>query len=382
MTRDIAPRTRIPALDLAAQHRPLREPILSAIGDLLDRGHFVLGEAVDRFEKEAASYLGVREAIGVASGTDALHLALIAAGVGPGDEVITPAFSFFAIAEAIERTGASTVFVDVDDETLNVSAEAVAAALTDRTRAIVPVHLYGLPAPIEAIRDALGGRAILIIEDAAQAFGASIGARKAGNLGDLAAFSFYPTKNLAACGDGGLVTTNREDDARTIRCLRDHGQTGKYRHERFGWNSRLDAMQAAILSIKLPLLDGWNQRRRAIARVYRERLVSLPLRLPAEPSGFVSAWHQFAVRTPGRNRLQEFLAERRIASSVHYPAALHEQPVYGGRFGSFPTAEKAAREVLCLPIGPELSDSDLERVAEAVIEWSSLPAGGPESRGS
>ncbi|MFH1679283.1 MAG: DegT/DnrJ/EryC1/StrS family aminotransferase, partial [Candidatus Eisenbacteria bacterium] len=324
MTRESTSERWIPVLDLAAQHRPLREPILAAVAELLDTGQFVLGEAVERFERAASSFLGVREAIGVASGTDALHLALAAAEVGPGDEVITPAFSFFAIAEAIERTGAATVYVDVDEETLNISPEGIAAALTGRTKAIVPVHLYGLPAPVGQIREIISGRDIRIIEDAAQAFGASIEGRRAGTLGDLAAFSFYPTKNLAACGDGGMVVTNREDLARRIRCFRDHGQTGKYRHERFGWNSRLDAIQAAILSIKLPLVEGWNERRRTIARAYRELLGGLPIRLPAEPPGSTPVYHQFAVRVEGRNELRDFLAERRIAASVHYPATLPE----------------------------------------------------------
>lgn len=363
-----APRDHaIPSLDLAAHHRPLREEILSALGGLIDRGQFVLGEAVERFEREAAAYLGVREAIGVASGTDALYLALRAAGVGPGDEVITPAFSFFAIAEAIEQAGATTVYVDIDETTMNVSADAVARALSDRTKAVVPVHLYGLPAPVPEIREALGGRRVRIVEDAAQAFGASLGGRKAGALGDIAAFSFYPTKNLAACGDGGLVTTDDADLARAVRVLRDHGQGNKYTHEAFGWNSRLDAFQAAILSIKLPRIDRWNERRREIARLYREGLRSAPVRLPAEPPGFRHVYHQFTIRHEARNRLRAFLAESKISAAIHYPAALHEQPLYGGRLGPYPAAERAAREVLCLPVFPELTDAEAARVIEATI---------------
>jgi dTDP-4-amino-4,6-dideoxygalactose transaminase len=379
MNRPESPSPPVPFLDLPAQHTPLRPAILAAVGRIVESGRFVLGEEVERFEKEAAAYLGVREAIGVASGTDALWLALAAAGIGPGDEVITPAYSFFAIAEAIERTGAVPVFVDVDEETLNATAEGVAAAMTPKTKAVVPVHLYGLPAPIAAIREAFGARPIRIVEDGAQAFGASAGGIRVGALGDLAAFSFYPTKNLAACGDGGLVTTDDEELARTIRVLRDHGQTGKYRHDLFGWNSRLDAVQAAILSIKLPLLDAWNARRREIARLYRERFRGLPLRLPPDPPGDVAVFHQFAIRSAERNRLRDHLAERRIATSVHYPAALHEQPVFRGRPGSFPVAERAAREVLCLPIYPELSDADARRVADAVAEWA---ARGPAAPGA
>jgi dTDP-4-amino-4,6-dideoxygalactose transaminase len=359
----------IPFLDLPAQHRPLKEEILASLATLIDRGQFVLGEAVERFEREVASYLGVREAIGVASGTDALYLALRAAGVGPGDEVITPAFSFFAIAEAIGQVGATAVYVDIDEETMNISPEAALGAVTRRTKAIVPVHLYGLPAPVDAIRDALPRRGVAIIEDAAQAFGASQGGRKTGGLGDLGAFSFYPTKNLAACGDGGLVTTDDEHFARTVRVLRDHGQGKKYVHERFGWNSRLDAFQAAILSIKLPHIDRWNARRREIARRYREALVPFPVRLPAEASGATHVYHQFTLRLEGRNRLRAFLAESRISTAVHYPAALHEQPLYEGKLGSFPAAEKAAREVLSLPVFPELTDEEVSRVTEKVGRW-------------
>ncbi|MFH1279394.1 MAG: DegT/DnrJ/EryC1/StrS family aminotransferase [Candidatus Eisenbacteria bacterium] len=371
----------VPILDLPAQHRDLKEPILRALGELLDSGAFVLGAAVERFEEEAAAYLGVKHAIGVASGTDALDLTLRAAGVRPGDEVITPAYSFFAIAEAIDRVGAVPVLVDIDGVTFNVSAEGVAAAITEKTRAVVPVHLYGLPAPVAAIREATRGREIAIVEDAAQAFGAEADGVKAGALGDGAAFSFYPTKNLGACGDGGLVTTSRDDVARLVRRLRDHGQTGRYEHSSFGWNSRLDAMQAAILSIKLPLLDGWNDRRRALANLYREALADSTARLPFEPAGSKHVYHQFAIRVAGRNELQGRLGERRIATSIHYPAGIHQQPVFAGRFGAFPEAERAAREVLCLPIHPELTDDDARRVAFEVGEGLGKAAGRGGSKG-
>jgi len=359
----------VPGLDLPAQHAPIRDEILAAVGELLASGRFVLGEAVERFESEAADWLGVGEAIGVGSGTDALWLVLAGLGVGPGDEVITPAYSFFAVAEAIERAGATPVFIDVDDETLCVTAEAVVAAITDRTRAIVPVHLYGLPAPIDAIRDAIGGREIPIVEDAAQAFGAAAGDRKVGALGDVAAFSFYPTKNLGACGDGGLVTTSLPEIAREIRILRDHGQTGKYQHERFGWNSRLDAIQAAILSIKLPHVRRWNETRREHASCYSRLLSGLPLRLPVEPPGYFHVYHQYTIRSERRNRLREFLAEARIDTAVHYPAPLHEQGVYENRPGPLPVAEQAAREVLCLPIHPELPEGAIDRVGAAIREF-------------
>ncbi|MBN1825597.1 MAG: DegT/DnrJ/EryC1/StrS family aminotransferase [Candidatus Eisenbacteria bacterium] len=356
----------IPFLNLPAQHRGLREPILEAIGAILDRGNFVLGDAVARFEREAAEYLGVAEAIGVASGTDALFLALQAAGVGPGDEVITPAYSFFAVAEAIERLGAAAVYVDIDPETCNADPEGVRAALGPRTRAVVPVHLYGLPAPMEEYRSIIGGRDIFLLEDAAQAFGAARGEKRAGDLGDAAAFSFYPTKNLGACGDGGLVTTADGNLAGEIRILRDHGQTGKYLHGRYGWNSRLDAFQAAILSIKLPLLEGWNERRRALAARYRESLAGLPLRLPSEPKGYRHVYHQFTVRTPLRDALRERLAEKGIATATHYPRGIHEQPAVAAGSGFFPEAERAAREALCLPIYPELTDEAADRTAREI----------------
>lgn len=373
MDKDFPGGDPVPFLDLPGQHRDLKEPILGAVARLLDSGAFVLGEAVSRFESEAAAYLGVPHAIGVASGTDALDLALRALGVGPEDEVITPAYSFFAIAEAIERVGATPVLVDIDAATFNIDPGAVAAAITARTRAVVPVHLYGLPAPVAAIREAIGGRAIAIVEDAAQAFGAEADGVKVGALGDAAAFSFYPTKNLGACGDGGLVTTVRDDVAREVRVLRDHGQTGKYRHERLGWNSRLDAVQAAILSIKLPLLDAWNARRREIAALYRKELAGAPVRLPAETPRAKHVYHQFVVRAEGRNELREFLAERKTATAIHYPAGLHEQPALSGRFGSFPESERAAREILCLPIYPELADAAVRRVAENVRAGLAAP---------
>lgn len=353
----------VPFLDLAPQHAGLREPILDAIDGILKRGNFILGETVERFETEAAAYLGVREAIGVASGTDALLLALQAADVGPGDEVITPAYSFFAVAEVIERAGATAVYVDVDEETLNLTPETVEAALTVRTRAVIPVHLYGLPARADEMRDLLEGRRIVVIEDAAQAIGASHNGKKVGALGDMAAFSFYPTKNLGACGDGGMVTTDREDFARKIRVLRDHGQTGKYRHGVFGWNSRLDAFQAAILSLKLPLLDEWNESRRKTAALYNDRLGGLGLSLPVEPEGSRHVYHQYTIRTKERDALRDFLTEKGIATATHYPMGIHEQPACREPAGPLPVSEKAGREVVCLPIYPGLSVEAVERVA-------------------
>jgi dTDP-4-amino-4,6-dideoxygalactose transaminase len=357
---------RVPLLNLAAQHGPLRDAIVRIVEGHLERGDFILGESVERFEREAAIYLGASHAVGVSSGTDALYLALRAAEVGPGDEVVTPAFSFFAVVEAIVRTGARPVFVDVSPETLVAGPEEVREGISPRTKAVVPVHLYGLPAPVEEIRCLFEGRRITLVEDAAQAFGAEIGGKKVGALGDLAAFSFYPTKNLAACGDGGLVTTGEDSLAERVRLLRDHGQGEKYRHDEIGWNCRLDAIQAAILSLKLARLDQWNDQRRRIARLYREGLAGLPLTLPAEPDGCRHVYHQFTLRTPERDRLRRSLESSGIATAVHYPAALSEQPACKEWAGTFPVAERAAREVLSLPIYPEMPDADVSRVIGAI----------------
>ncbi len=360
---------QVPMLDLVGQHAPLRDQILQAVGELIDNGNFILGQAVARFEEEAAEWIGVRHAIGLSSGTDAIYLALRAAGVGPGDEVVTPVFSFFAIAEAIERTGARAVYVDVDPQTLNIDPVCCREALSPRTKAIVPVHLYGHPAAMSQLQDGIGERKIAIIEDAAQAIGARSGDLSAGALGDCGAFSFYPTKNLGACGDGGLVTTNRDDLAEWVMRLRDHGQSGKYEHSWYGWNCRLDAFQAAILSIKLARLDDWNRARRAVAAAYRERLGSLDLILPPEEAGVVPVYHQFTIRLQQRDQLQAFLAEQGIASAIHYPRLLSDQPACETENGTYPVAESATREVLSLPIYPEMDEEGVDRVAEAVRSW-------------
>lgn len=359
----------IPMLDLRSQHAPLRAEILAELGRLIDDGNFILGGAVARFEEEAARLIGVRHAVGVSSGTDALYLALRAAGVGPGDEVVTPVFSFFAIAEAIERTGAKTVYVDVEERTLNIDPGRCREAITDRTKAIVPVHLYGHVAAMEKLLDAAGDRGIALVEDAAQAIGASRGGVMAGALGRCAAFSFYPTKNLGACGDGGMVTTDDDDLAVWVRRLRDHGQSGKYEHSWFGWNCRLDSFQAAILSIKLARLESWNEARRAAAAAYRERLASLDLVLPPEDEDAVSVYHQFTIRVRGRDRLQAWLQDRGIASAIHYPMPLHRQPACAAEKGTYPVAERVSGEVLSLPIYPEMDGEAVDRVAEAIRAW-------------
>lgn len=362
---------KIPMLKLVDQHAPLRTQILSEIDRLLQTGQFVLGEPVASFEAKVADYLGVKHAIGVASGTDALMLAFRAAGVGPGDEVITPPFSFFAISEAIHLAGADVVFADLREGTYLMDEDRAVSAITERTKAIVPVHLYGHPMDLAPLRSAIGEQpnCITVIEDAAQAFGASRGGTKVGALGDVATFSFYPTKNLGGCGDGGLVTTNVDSYAETIRTLRDHGQTEKYVHGTFGWNSRLDAMQAVILSAKLDSLDAWNEGRRRVAAQYRTLLADLPAGLPPADENSFSVYHQFAMRVQGRDSLVAYLAEAGIASALHYPRCLHQQPAYERSFGSFPVAERTAAEIVCLPIYPELTEDEVSYVAETIREW-------------
>ncbi|NNE10082.1 MAG: DegT/DnrJ/EryC1/StrS family aminotransferase [Gemmatimonadetes bacterium] len=368
-------------LKLVDQHAPLRARILGEIDRLLQTGQFVLGEPVASFEAGVADYLGVKHAIGVASGTDALMLAFRAAGVGPGDEVITPPFSFFAISEAIHLAGADVVFADLREGTYLMDPELAVEAVTERTKAIVPVHLYGHPMDVAPLRSAIADqpRCIAVIEDAAQAFGASRGGTKAGALGDMATFSFYPTKNLGGCGDGGLVTTNIDAYAETIRTLRDHGQTEKYLHGSFGWNSRLDAMQAVILSAKLDSLDEWNEGRRRVAAQYRTLLADLPAGLPPADDDCVSVYHQFAMRVPGRDSLIAYLAEAGIASALHYPRCLHQQPAYERSFGSFPVAERTAAEIVCLPIYPELTEDEVSYVAETIRDWFHETKGGAHS---
>ncbi len=375
-----SPKMKIPMLKLVDQHAPLRARILSEIDRLLQTGQFVLGEPVAAFEERVAAYLGVRHAIGVASGTDALMLAFRSAGVGPGDEVITPPFSFFAISEAIELVGAEVVFADLREGTYLMDPDRAMEAVTERTRAIVPVHLYGHPMDLAPLKRALDDRAqsaknantaksIAVIEDAAQAFGASHRGTKVGALGDLATFSFYPTKNLGGCGDGGLITTDDDDHAAEIRMLRDHGQTEKYVHGSFGWNSRLDAIQAVILSAKLDHIDEWNDGRRRVAAQYRALLADLPAGLPPAGDNSVSVYHQFAMRVPDRDSLMAYLAEAGIASALHYPRCLHQQPAYQRSFGSFPVAERTAAEVLCLPIYPELTEDEVSYIAETIRDW-------------
>lgn len=359
----------IPVLDLGPETAEVGPALLAAWNRVLASGQFILGPEVAAFEEEVAAKLGVRHAVGLNSGTDALVIALRAMGIGPGDEVVTSPFTFFATAESISALGATPVFADIDRETFNLTPDLVERALTPQTRAILPVHLFGHAADMDALQELAGRKGIPIVEDVAQAFGAYWRGRRLGSLGRVAAFSFFPTKNLGCVGDGGLLATDDAAIADQARMLRAHGSRRKYFNEAIGYNSRLDALQAAILRAKLPLVDDWNAGRRAAAARYRDLLADIPaLILPRERSGATHVYHQYTVRVQGgrRDALQAELASRGIGTMVYYPRALHQLPMYQGRRWALPEAEAACREVLSLPIWPRIGAETQERVAVAV----------------
>ncbi|HTR01667.1 MAG TPA: DegT/DnrJ/EryC1/StrS family aminotransferase [Thermoanaerobaculia bacterium] len=367
--------TSIPVLDLTRYDADLKRDIARAVEEVFASGRFVLGPVTETFEAALAGFLGVRHVVGTSSGTDALLVALMALGVGPGDEVVTSPFTFFASAGVVARLGARPVFVDVEPGSLTLDPARLEATLSPRTKAIQPVHLYGQAADMTAILEIAGRRGIPVLEDACQAIGATVGSRRAGTLGAMGAFSFYPTKNLGAAGDAGAVATDDDALAARLRSLRVHGSSTTYFHDRVGGNFRLDALQAAVLGAKLPRLEAWNARRRAIAKRYGERL-AVPgregrLRLPAETPGRGHVYHQYVVRVAGRDGVRARLSERGVGSAVFYPVPLHRQKCFaalGGRAGDFPESERAAREVLALPMFPELTDAEVDRVAAALVE--------------
>jgi len=360
----------IPYLDLTAHHAALRDELAAAIARVLDGGQFILGPDVAAFEAAFAGYCGVGHGVAVNSGTSALHLALLAAGIGPGDEVITTPFTFVATVAAIEHAGARPVLADVDPGTGTLDPAAVEACITPRTRAILPVHIHGHPADMARLGDLGRRHGIAVIEDAAQAHGAEDGGRRAGSLGDIGCFSFYPSKNLGTAGEGGIVVTGDEAVARRLRQLRDWGQDGKHNHVVKGFNARMPAIQGAVLGVKLPYLEGWIAARRRLAQHYRRALAGVPgLRLPAERPGTRHVYHVFAVRVPDRDRVRAALAARGIATEIHYPAPVHLLPPWAGlgyRAGDLPNAERLARETLSLPLYPELAESDADTVADAL----------------
>ncbi|OQA43627.1 MAG: UDP-2-acetamido-2-deoxy-3-oxo-D-glucuronate aminotransferase [Chloroflexi bacterium ADurb.Bin325] len=364
----------IPLVDLRAQYAVIREEVTAAMQRVLDSAGFIMGPEVSNFEAAFARYIGAREAVGVASGTAALHLALLACGVGPGDEVITTTFTFYATAEAIAQAGATPVFVDIRPDTYNMDVTQLAAALTPRTRAIIPVHLYGQAAEMAAIGEFARQHGLWVIEDAAQAHAAEHRGQRCGTLGDIACFSFFPSKNLGCYGDGGMVTSNNPELAARVRRLRDHGRIAKYEHAEMGWAYRLDALQAAVLDAKLPHLDAWIVARRRAARYYTELLADVPVGLPVELPDNRHVYHLYVVRSQARDALVEHLHRAGIGASIHYPLPLHLQPVYRDRGwgpGSFPAAEAAAAEVLSLPLYAEITPAQQERVAAAIRQFSS-----------
>jgi dTDP-4-amino-4,6-dideoxygalactose transaminase len=358
----------IPQIDLKRQHAALGADLEAAVARVLASCRFILGPEVAALEAELATLCGVSHGIGVNSGTDALVLALKAVGVRPGDEVITSSFSFVASGSAVLMVGARPVFVDIVPSTYNLDPALVEKAVTPRTRAIVAVHLYGQPAAMDAIGDIARARRIAIVEDAAQAVGATYAGRPAGAWSDVACLSFYPTKNLGGCGDGGMVLTARDDIAQAMRRLRDHGAPRKYEHVELGYSSRLDEMQAALLRVKLRHLPAWNETRRSIAARYRELLRGAPLVLAEEVAPARHIYHQFTVRTPKRDALVSALAEAGIGTAVHYPIPIPAQPMFAmpDTDRAFPHAARAAAEVLSLPCFPELSEEEVQTVAAAV----------------
>ncbi len=345
----------------------------SAVQRVLDRGWFILGQEGEQFEGEFAAYLGTRHALGVASGTDAIHLALVAAGIGSGDEVITAANTCVPTVSGISSSGALPVLVDVDRVTFNLDPAQIESAITPRTRAIVPVHLYGQAADLDPIVEIARRHNIRVVEDTAQGVGAMYRNRKLGAIGDVSCFSFYPSKNLGAFGDGGAVVTDDDDIAERVRRLRNYGEVRRYYHATRGVNSRLDEIQAAILRAKLPLLDGWNRRRREIATIYDREIRNELIRKPVEVGYGVHNYHLYVVRCRRRDELQRHMADCGVGTLIHYPVPIHLQEAYqdlNQREGTFPIAEECSREVLTLPIFPELTDDEATYVAKSVNSFS------------
>jgi dTDP-4-amino-4,6-dideoxygalactose transaminase len=364
----------IQLVDLTAQYHSIKEEIDAAVNATLESGHFILGPAVTQLEQSIASYLGMKYAIGLASGTDALVLALRATNIGPGDEVIIPAYTFFATASAVMSVGAKPVFVDVDPESYQIDVNKIGNYITSNTKAIIPVHLYGHPSEMEPILEIASSHGLRVIEDNAQGFGAEYNGKKTGSFGDIGCLSFFPTKNLGAFGDGGMTVTNDTALAERMRMLRTHGWKKKYFSEELGYNSRLDAIQAAILQVKLPHLDAWNAKRRELADVYGERLASIGIVMPVERAWARHVYHLYIIRYSRRDDLQAFLKKEGVAAEVYYPLPPHLAvpcSKFGYKEGDFPHAEKASKETLALPLYPELTAGQQEQVIEAVRKFVS-----------
>lgn len=365
---------KVPFLNLVAQYESLKAELLPVVEKVLASGHYVLGPNVAAFEQECAAYVGARYGVGVNSGSDALTLALRALDIGPGDEVITTPFTYIAPAESIYQVGARIVFADVDPRTFIIDPKEIRRKISPRTKAIIPVHLFGQAAPMHEIQELAAQHNLHIIEDCAQAIGATCGGRPVGSIGTLGCFSFYPTKNLGADGDGGMVVTNDEALARKLKMLRGHGIERRYYHDLHGYNSRLDELQAAILRVKLPHLKGWNDRRAAIAQRYMAALKDLPLELPVVAGGNNHIYHVFAVLTDSRDALQQRLADRGVPTIIYYPLPLHLQKLYADlnfQKGEYPVAEALSARILPLPMYPELTDEQVDYVAGVIREFFS-----------
>ncbi len=357
-----------PMIDLKKQYAGIKDEILHVVNEILESSQYVLGKKVSELEADIRDYHVVKEAIGVASGTDALHLALKSFGIGTGDEVITSPFTFFATVEAILYTGAKPVFVDIDHETCNIDPTLIEKKITKHTKAILPVHIFGHPADMENIMDIAAVSGLKVVEDCAQSFGASLQGRKTGSFGDAGCFSFYPSKNLGACGDGGMILLNDLEAAAAIKMLRNHGSRGGYRHECIGYNSRLDEIQAGILLVKFRRIDEYNGRRRENAHLYN-RLLAGSVICPVERPGAFHVYHQYTIRSSRRDYIQQRLKEQGIASVVYYPIPLHMQKALeylGCEEGSFPVTEQVSKEVLSLPMYPELEAADIQCIADAI----------------
>ncbi|OHB64508.1 MAG: erythromycin biosynthesis sensory transduction protein eryC1 [Planctomycetes bacterium RBG_13_60_9] len=367
---------KVPFLDLKAQYDSIREEISRALQEVLEQTAFAGGPFVTRFEEEFARYCGTRYAVGVSSGTAALWTALLALGIGPGDEVITTPSTFIATAEAISLCGATPRFVDIDERTYNMAPERLEAAITSKTKAIIPVHLFGQMADMDAIMDIAGVHGLHVIEDACQAHGAEWRGRRAGSIGDAGCFSFYPGKNLGAYGEAGAVVTDDPEVAERIRMFRDHGQRKKYYHGIVGWNARMDGFQGAVLTVKLRHLDAWNERRRANARLYRDFLADVDgIVLPAEADHAKHIYHVYAIRARDRDALIESLAQKDVHCGIHYPLPLHLQEAYeslGYGEGAFPTAELCAGQFVSLPMFPELEREQIETVCDAIKDFLAI----------
>ena len=364
--------TTIPLVDLKAQYQQISPEIDAAIQRVLGHTGFILGREVESFERDFAQYCDVAYGVGVASGTAALHLALEAYDVGPGDEVITTPFTFFATVEAIIQTGAKPVFVDIDPATYNLDPSHLEDAVTPRTKVIIPVHLYGQPAEMDALLEIAKRNGMAVIEDAAQAHGALYKERKVGNLGDVACFSFYPSKNLGAYGDAGAIVTNDAELAEQVRTGRNHGRSTKYEHEEVGWGYRLDALQAAILGVKLTHIDQWNRARQAHAQRYNDLLADLDVVRPFEPEHLQAVYHCYTIRVEQRDELITFMQEQGVAVGVHYPVPMHLQSALrdlGYERGDFPVSEQFATQVISLPMYPELIETQQERVSAALHQF-------------